>query len=157
MNRFFGMIFPTAVVFVFSNIQLAAQTATATFEISAKMQGGCEVMKACAFYAMSPNGTINYTQPGIFDGEAKQKTGIMDAQDYLILTQSLTAGRLKTLENSVFTGTCPSYNDGEDYTFEITRDGQTTRLDTCGNMLADDPQIDTLISFFGVFYSELTK
>jgi hypothetical protein len=100
MNRFFGMIFSTAVVFVFSNIQLEAQTATATFEISAKMQGGCEVMKACAFHAMSPNGTINYTQPGIFDGEAKQKTGTMDAQDFLVLTQSLTAGRLKTLENT---------------------------------------------------------
>ncbi|WP_458793037.1 hypothetical protein [Yoonia sp. MH D7] len=151
MNRFLGMIFSTAVAFGFSNIQLAAQMATATFEISAKMQGGCEVMKACAFYTLSPDGTISYTQPGIFDGEAKQKTGVMSAQDYLTLTQLLTSERLQSLESSVFTGTCPSYSDGEDYIFEITRDGQKTQLKTCGNALADDPQIDTLISFFGVF------
>ncbi|AML53372.1 hypothetical protein [Falsihalocynthiibacter arcticus] len=151
MNRFFGMIFSTAAVFGFSNIQLTAQTATATFEISAKMQGGCQLMGACAFYTLSPNGTITYTLPGSFGGEPKQKTGVLSTQDYIALIQPLTADRLQSLESSVFTGVCPSYNDGADYIFEITRDGQKTQLKTCGNALTDDPQIDTLISFFGLF------
>jgi len=159
MNKLFGMIISTVVVFGFSDIQLNAQSviATATFEIKAEMHGGCEVMKSCPFYTLSPNGIITYTQPGILDGEFKQKPGIMNAQDFMELTQLLTAERLTSLEDSVFKGACPSYNDGEDYIFEIMRDGQKTRLNTCENALGDDPQIDTLIGFFGIFYRELAK
>ena len=159
MNKLFGMIISTVVVFGFSDIQVNAQSggATATFEIKAEMHGGCEVMKSCPFYTLSPNGIITYTQPRILDSEFKQKPGIMNAQDFMELTQLLTAERLTSLEDSVFKGSCPSYNDGEDYIFEIMRDGQKTRLNTCENALGDDPQIDTLIGFFGVFYRELAK
>jgi hypothetical protein len=133
--------------------EVGASTANA-FTISAATVGGCEPARACPSYQIIANGSYLYTQPGIFGGPIKTHTGILSANDSSELPRLLTQRRLSNLEESEFTGTCPSYNDGTDYVFKIDFLGQTTNLHSCKNELSNDLLIVQLVEFFNTFSRE---
>ena len=141
-------------------IQTQAQSAEVgtsserAFAISAATKGGCELGRACPSYQILENGSYLYTQPGIFGGAIKTHTGILSANDSSELSKLLTQRRLNNLEKSEFTGTCPSYNDGTDYEFEINVLGQATKLNSCNNELSNDLLVIQLIEFFNTFSRE---
>lgn len=127
------------------------------FTIMAATKGGCELARACASYQISRDGSYVYTQPGVFGGETKTLTGTLAASESSELSKLITQSRLSALKMSKFTGTCPSFNDGTDYVFDITLAAQETNLHSCKNALSEDALAMQLTRFFNVFSRTATE
>jgi hypothetical protein len=147
------------------DIQIHAQSQSAEIaafdergaEILAKSSGGCELASACPSYRISGDGSYAYTRPGMFGGETRIYNGTLTVEDRLALSQLLTLDRLGRLEASAFGGTCPSNNDGTDYSFEIELAGRKTELHSCKNALSEDVLALLLTDLFSVFSLALTE
>jgi hypothetical protein len=147
-----------AIIIGCEDVQTQAQSTQAPMEsqftIMAATKGGCELARACPSYQILADGSYVYTQPGVFGGETKTLTGARAASESVELSKLITQRRLSTLETSTFRGTCPSFNDGTDYVFEITLAGQKTNVHSCKNDLSGDPLAMQLTTLFTVFYDE---
>ena len=118
------------------------------YEILATTYGGCERI-GCASYRLMDDGTYLYLAPNAAREYVRYEDEVSPRQHDHIESLLMDAP-LARLSQTTFEGTCPVTFDGIAYRFDIRRDGEVYRLDSCVEALDTDVFIIELIKYFGI-------
>lgn len=161
MKQFYFLIGSTFVigffagVFIFFSSRGEVEVTTGTdfsgdFAITADAYGGCQMLGACPSYRIEGSGDYMYIQTSRESGVERFEDEL--TRDEVRELESLIAEEdLAALEDTVFTGTCPSAFDGLGYTFVITTEDAEYEIDTCEQDAGSSDLVDTLIDYFRDF------
>jgi hypothetical protein len=103
---------------------------TRGFEITADMDGGCQMGDACPSYRIDDSGKIVYIVRHR-EGEDERQEDELSSGALRKLKELLAETDLAALEDSTFVGTCPIAYDGAAYTFDIRIEEERYYIDTC--------------------------
>lgn len=120
------------------------------FEIAVSTYGGCQVLGQCRAYRLLPSGEYVSVV-----GE-ESVTGTLDEDDLTALKQALVEADLTAMATVTEPEFCESWVDGIDIEYDITLEGASYQLDTCGTTVdVDDELIETLDELLARFSDDL--
>lgn len=102
-----------------------------TFKLQGQAYGGCFRGGSCPMIELESNRSYVYLQPASSLVEELRVAGKMSREDFSELVDLLSETNFSRLSQES-NRSCDSYVDGIDYRYNVTIDGESFELDTCG-------------------------
>lgn len=110
--------------------------------VEGQMYGACDEVNSCASFRLLENRTFKYLPyPDVVI-----ENGTLPVEITKPLFSAITQGALKDLENEIEPAECASDTEGLDFTYTVTKEGESQTLDTCATALAGDTKAQTLFT-----------
>ena len=124
--------------------------------ITGEQYGGCQMTRACPSFQIRADGSYRYAQGSTADERVSVREGRLPNS---LRRDVLDVMRTPLLEESaepVERDACPSYADGADARYDVSKDGERYRLDTCHTALSPDTEPGrTLAKLWNYFRNEV--
>ena len=117
------------------------------FVVTATAYGGCE-RTSCPSYRVSSEGAYIYSS-------AETVEGVLPEAALNNLETVINAAPLLRFSQPVERSVCSSFTDGRDFTYDITYQGESYKLDTCRTNFSNDSDLGELLLAFWQDFSDL--
>ena len=118
------------------------------YEVVSYTYGGCERV-GCSSYKLADDGEYSYLMQSAGYGNERFDDTLSEKQ-HEELDAAIEGTNYKSIEESVFTGSCPDTYDGLAYRFEIRIENERYSLDSCIQSLEDETLFAMLIKYFDI-------
>jgi hypothetical protein len=126
------------------------QTNTKGFTILAYEYGGCTKTGGCPSYRIANDGSYSYITRDSIKGEAKHDDSLSSKQFEALRTR-LGEVDFNAIDDTEFKGTCPSATGGIAYRYDIEYQGERHEVDSCIEIIGNQPLFKMLEDYFGIF------
>lgn len=129
-----------------AGIQTGENITAETFVIDGEMYGGCSRLDACGSFRLINGREYSFIPQS---GAAIEK-GKIPSKLRAALLEALDLQTLELDARPVSLDSCSAYIDGNDYTYEVSKDEETYVLDTCQSAFAYNTEVQEL--FLEIWY-----
>ncbi|NCT01657.1 hypothetical protein GW766_00150 [Candidatus Parcubacteria bacterium] len=145
-----GYLYLTNFAGLVSKIKTPDVETVSEFVIVADVYGGCRNM--CPSFQIQDDGSYRYLYTPAAEAEQVIRKGTLSRELQLRLRKAVTSEALLVQSKQITPSFCNSYTDGIDVKYEITLNGVTYSVDSCGTAVEVSSSLWTTLGAVWDFY-----